>query len=1079
MSAVFNKRLQKLYGAWEEKFAGSEAVAILTGVTEAEEDIGYSKSYALYTWLFGIEAQDTATIFTKSNVTIITSRSFYGELKGFAGEVKIEGFDTVRVKVVKFGAKGDVEGLLKEALGDVGKDGNGKIGWLEKDVKKHGGDLADVFVKHIGGLETVNITSGSGQVLAPKDKEERDKMKLAAVLSAEVMRVVVIRKVQASIDKPVNHQMLSEAAEDVIIDPKKVPSKRLKALNAELCDACYSPIIQSGDKESGRKFDLRPSAQSDEKRLKYGCIIASLGGRYGYYCSNISRTFLVDPTKEQEKNYNAVLEAQAAVIKALKPGATMKSVYNVAVKVLEKHGLAEHLTRNVGFVTGIEFRDSTMTLSSKTESKVQAGMAFNVSVGLQNLKDATNGSYAIQVADTVLLPASEADSSEEPVILTAFCKSDYKQISFSLKEDEDEEEEEKESGRKNKRSKREREPIDLDGVAAERTRGRTRGKSSKAMSEANPTAEEEEKRRKHQDELAKKLQERGLARFAKMQGAGSDDEGDGTDVRKKELDEYTAYSTVSSFPMMRPRQITVDLQAEAVVVPINGVPVPFHISTIKNASKSDEGSHTYLRINFHMPVAASQNRRFVSPRANENAPKFPEHLDSSTKYVKELSFRSTNPVNISDCVRKIRELRKRLTVRETAAREQKSLVEQQSLKTVPRDRVIYLTDVSSRPPLATGKHNKGTLEAHSNGFRYRGVRNGSIDIIYSNIRHAFFQEARNEVIVLIHFHLKNEIMVGKKKTKDVQFYKEVMESTVKLSMKRRRQFDQDELEEEQHERELRNRSNKTFLRFTQEVESRYGVDFEAPYPELGFTGAPKASTLTLYPTESCIVHLVEWPPFVLNLTDVEIAHFERVSFSLRNFDLVFVYKGFDGKLTGNYKSEKDMWTRITSIPVQELNILKSILDEQDIKYFEGSANLVWNNTLKVIRDDLEGFWNGGGWNFLDPSERGPEEGGSDESDEDSLEGDQEFAPPSGSEAEVSDEYSEDDDYAASDASEAANELDVDSGEGEGELSSDEEGMDWEDLEKQAAAEDRKKTREDVDEPSRRSKPSRGSKRRRA
>jgi hypothetical protein len=40
-----------------------------------------------------------------------------------------------------------------------------------------------------------------------------------------------------------------------------------------------------------------------------------------------------------------------------------------------------------------------------------------------------------------------------------------------------------------------------------------------------------------------------------------------------------------------------------------------------------------------------------------------------------------------------------------------------------------------------------------------------------------YQEAENELISLIHFHLKNPIMVGKKKVLDVQFYTEVMTDT--------------------------------------------------------------------------------------------------------------------------------------------------------------------------------------------------------------------------------------------------------------------------------------------------------------
>lgn len=62
---------------------------------------------------------------------------------------------------------------------------------------------------------------------------------------------------------------------------------------------------------------------------------------------------------------------------------------------------------------------------------------------------------------------------------------------------------------------------------------------------------------------------------------------------------------------------------------------------------------------------------------------------------------------------------------------------------------------------------------------------------------------------------------------------EVMESAVKLNETRRKAYDQDELVEEQREREMRNRMNKMFLRFTKDVEDKYNLEFDAPYRELG------------------------------------------------------------------------------------------------------------------------------------------------------------------------------------------------------------------------------------------------------
>ena len=48
-------------------------------------------------------------------------------------------------------------------------------------------------------------------------------------------------------------------------------------------------------------------------------------------------------------------------------------------------------------------------------------------------------------------------------------------------------------------------------------------------------------------------------------------------------------------------QIYVDRKAQIIVLPVHGFAAPFHINTIKNASKNDEGDFTYLCINFQTP----------------------------------------------------------------------------------------------------------------------------------------------------------------------------------------------------------------------------------------------------------------------------------------------------------------------------------------------------------------------------------------------------------------------------------------------------------------------------------------------
>lgn len=59
------------------------------------------------------------------------------------------------------------------------------------------------------------------------------------------------------------------------------------------------------------------------------------------------------------------------------------------------------------------------------------------------------------------------------------------------------------------------------------------------------------------------------------------------------------------------------------------------------------------------------------------------------------------------------------------------------------------------------------------------------------------------------------VQVGKKKTSDVTFFTEVMESVQTIDAGRRSMYDPDELEEEQREREVRNKVREMFFTLEQ------------------------------------------------------------------------------------------------------------------------------------------------------------------------------------------------------------------------------------------------------------------------
>ncbi|XP_052830934.1 FACT complex subunit SPT16 [Octopus bimaculoides] len=618
------------------------------------------------------------------------------------------------------------------------------------------------------------------------------------------------------------------------------------------------------------------------------------------------------------------------------PGTRVDTIYNEILEMVKKERpeLASKLTRNLGFVTGIEFREGSMLITSKTGITAKKGMVFNISVGFSDLPNG-NSTTALFIGDTVMV-------NEGPATLLTTLKKKIKHIGIFLKEEDEEEEEEEQD----------QEPILLG-------RGQ-RNAILDSRTRTDMTAEE--KRQNHQKELSQKINEEARERLKGMKQSGEDKK-----VRKSNIS-YKNHMSMPQEPEVKGLKIYVDKKYETVILPIFGIPTPFHISTIKNISQSIEGDYTYLRINFFHPGSAlgrNDGNVFPNPEAT---------------FLKEITYRSSNTKepgeilppssNLNTAFRLIKEVQKKFKTREAEEREKEGIVKQDVLVVAPNRGNPKFKDLYIRPNIVS-KRISGTLEAHTNGFRFTSIRGDKVDILYNNIKHAFFQPCDGEMIILLHFHLKHAILFGKKKHIDVQFYTEVGEITTDLG-KHQHMHDRDDLRAEQAERELRNKLKSAFKTFCEKVESitKQEVEFDTPFRELGFHGAPFRSTVLLQPTSGCLVNLTDWPPFVVSLDEVELVHFERVQFHLKNFDMVFVFKDYSHKVA-----------MVNAVPMNMLDHVKEWLNSCDIRYTEGIQSLNWTKIMKTITDDPEGFFDNGGWSFLDPESEDEHEDDDEEDDD--------------------------------------------------------------------------------------------------
>ena len=102
----------------------------------------------------------------------------------------------------------------------------------------------------------------------------------------------------------------------------------------------------------------------------------------------------------------------------------------------------------------------------------------------------------------------------------------------------------------------------------------------------------------------------------------------------------------------------------------------------------------------------------------------------------------------------------------------------------------------------------------------------------------------------------------------------------------------------------------------------YTLEFDIPYRDLGFMGNPNKEMVTIMPTLNCLCNLTETPFFVVDLSNVDHVHFERVTFMSKAFDMVLINKDFT----------KQPW-RVDMIPNEEKDSIQVTLSRFVVPVF--------------------------------------------------------------------------------------------------------------------------------------------------
>ena len=233
------------------------------------------------------------------------------------------------------------------------------------------------------GVEATRVTLQQQKAFLKEFREKSVAIELVPIDElVEQLRVV---KSEAEID--LTYKALAIAMEAFRAVVKKIQpghSEKQVAWQMEMkmrqagADALSFPVIVA----SGPNSAL-PHAIPTEREIRAGePILFDWGCKFAGYCSDTSRTVVIGkPDETFIKVYQTVLEAQQRAVKAIKAGASSRTVDAVARNFIHAEGFEGKFGHGLGHGTGLAVHEAPR-LSPLRDSVLQSGMIVTVEPGI-------------------------------------------------------------------------------------------------------------------------------------------------------------------------------------------------------------------------------------------------------------------------------------------------------------------------------------------------------------------------------------------------------------------------------------------------------------------------------------------------------------------------------------------------------------------------------------------------------------------------------------------------------------------------------------------------------------------------
>jgi Xaa-Pro aminopeptidase len=320
---------------------------------------------------------------------VVTHPANWFYLTGFTGEsgalvvsptgtkLLTDGRFTIQAKDEMHGVRVELQkGALYSALGELLRhDGKRRFGFDPGQLTvSQWKAVCKAAGANCKGVEAAGLVEG---LRKRKDAGELAQMRKAAILVGEVLesalKLVKPGVREREIGAEIEYQMRKRGASG--------PS--------------FETIVASGWRAA------LPHARPTDKLLrKNELVVLDLGVILGHYCSDMTRTVYLGRAPKRVRGwYNAVQEAQAAGIAAVKAGVTCGDVDAATRDVLQKSGLESYFVHSTGHGLGLEVHEEPRVARGQAV-RLEPGNVITIEPGLY-----VEGVGGIRIEDDVAVRA--------------------------------------------------------------------------------------------------------------------------------------------------------------------------------------------------------------------------------------------------------------------------------------------------------------------------------------------------------------------------------------------------------------------------------------------------------------------------------------------------------------------------------------------------------------------------------------------------------------------------------------------------------------------------------------------------